>query len=497
MRTLLLLPLLLVSGSNLFANEGKLNLLIITVDDLNADSLGLYGSELGDTSPNIDQLARQGLRFNQAHVVVGNCFPSRNVMWSGLFPHNTGIEGFYPVRDPKHLHLSDLMQRGGYYTGIMHKVSHSTPYHPYPGWDSDLTIAPNGKGRDIKAAKSYADAMNQGISAARESDQPFCLMMNISDPHKPFYAMKNKGEIWDDPNVPSRVFTPDEVPIPGYLFDDPRVRLELAHYYSSVRRADDCVGAIIEALEDSGERENTIIMFLSDHGMPLPFAKTQVYHHSSATPLFFIIPGMTKPNTIDNEHLVSAVDLLPTLLELTDISNPGEMDGTSFVSHLRNQPGFEREFVVKEYNENSGHWRDPMRALQTHEFLYIFNPWSNGKRIMATATTGTLTYRRMAELAQTDPVIAARHEVYQHRTVEEFYDIANDPDCLTNLINEESHQSKADDLRAKLTQWMIDTGDPMLDVFRNRHDDDYRAKFIETEQAKADVRKAARRANRK
>ena len=173
------------------------------------------------------------------------------------------------------------------------------------------------------------------------------------------------------------------------------------------------------------------------------------------------------------------------------------MDGTSFVSHLRNQPGFEREFVVKEYNENSGHWRDPMRALQTHEFLYIFNPWSNGKRIMATATTGTLTYRRMAELAQTDPVIAARHEVYQHRTVEEFYDIANDPDCLTNLINEESHQSKADDLRAKLTQWMIDTGDPMLDVFRNRHDDDYRAKFIDTEQAKADVRKAARRANRK
>jgi N-sulfoglucosamine sulfohydrolase len=110
----------------------KPNVLIITVDDMSADSLGVFGCKLPDTSPTIDALAKQGMRFNRAHVVVGNCFPSRNVMWSGLYPHNTGVEGFYQVRDAKHLHLADLMKRAGYYTGILHKVSHSTPYFPDP-----------------------------------------------------------------------------------------------------------------------------------------------------------------------------------------------------------------------------------------------------------------------------------------------------------------------------------------------------------------------------
>ncbi|MBI2480836.1 MAG: sulfatase-like hydrolase/transferase, partial [Planctomycetia bacterium] len=139
----------------------KPNVLIITVDDMSADSLGAFDCKLPDTSPTIDALAKQGMRFSRAHVVVGNCFPSRNVMWSGLYPHNTGVEGFYQVRDAQHLHLADLMQRAGYYTGILHKVSHSTPYYPYPSWDVDLTSAPDGQKRDVKAAKTYGDGAAQ------------------------------------------------------------------------------------------------------------------------------------------------------------------------------------------------------------------------------------------------------------------------------------------------------------------------------------------------
>ena len=90
--------------------------------------------------------------------------------------------------------------------------------------------------------------------------------------------------------------------------------------------------------------------------------------------------------------------------------------------------------VIKEYNFIAGGSRDPMRAVQTKQLLHVFNPWSNGERVMATATSGTPTYRRMAELAETDTAIAARHDLYQHRVVEELYDMANDPDCLVNLI---------------------------------------------------------------
>jgi N-sulfoglucosamine sulfohydrolase len=475
----------------------KRNVLIITVDDMSADSLGVFGCRLPDTSPTIDALAKQGMRFNRAHVVVGNCFPSRNVMWSGLYPHNTGVEGFYQVPDAKHLHLADLMQRAGYYTGILHKVSHSTPYYPYPSWDVDLTSDPVGRKRDVKAAKTYSDGAAQGIQAARDANKPFCLVLNVVDPHKPFYAEGNRGETVPDKNVPSRVFTPEEVPVPGFLFDDPVVRKELSHYYSSVRRADDCVAAILQALDDSGQRDNTIILFLSDHGMPLPFAKTQVYHHSSHTPMFLIVPGVTKAGTADAEHMVSAVDLLPTLLELTGIEHPGRMDGRSFAPLLRGETQANRDFVIKEYNENAGGSRDPMRSLQTKKYLYIFNPWSNGTRIMATATSGTSTYRRMAELAKTDSYLNARHDLYQHRVPEELYDIHEDPDCLNNLIHSTEHQGELNSLRGKLEQWMAQTKDGMLDVFRHREDAAAREAYVAAQEKEAEARQAGGRGKAK
>ena len=495
-------PLLAVLAGLLIADHAiaaasKPNVLIITVDDMSADSLGSFGCRLPDTSPNIDALAKQGMRFNRAHVVVGNCFPSRNVMWSGLYPHNTGVEGFYQVRDAKHLHLADLMKQAGYYTGILHKVSHSTPYIPYPSWDVDMTSDPDGRKRDVKAAMTYGDGAAQGIQAARDADKPFCLVLNVADPHKPFYAEGRRGETISDKNVPSRVFTPDEVPVPGFLFDDPVVRKELSHYYSSVRRADDCVAAILKALDVSGQRDNTIILFLSDHGMPLPFAKTQVYHHSSRTPLFLIVPGVTKADTVDAEHMVSAVDLLPTLLELTGIEHPGRMDGRSFAPLLRGEPQADRDFVIKEYNENAGGSRDPMRSLQTQQYLYIFNPWSNGERIMATATSGTSTYRRMAELAKTDPNISARHELYQHRVPEELYDIEKDPDCLNNLIDSLEHQQELNTLREELEQWMIRTEDGMLPIFRQRDDAAAREAYVVAQEAEADARRASRKRKKK
>ncbi len=315
----------------------KPNVLIITVDDMSADSLGAFGCKLPDTSPNIDRLAAQGMRFNRAHVVVGNCFPSRNVMWSGLYPHNTGVEGFYQV--PRR--QTSAPGRLDAASGLLHR-------HPAQGRAFDALLALPGLGCGPGYGTGWDEARREGGENLRrrsspghagsaEAGKPFCLVLNVADPHKPFYAEGNRGETIPDKNVPSRVFTPQEVPIPGFLFDDPVVRKELAHYYSSVRRADDCVGAILAALEASGQRENTIILFLSDHGMPLPFAKTQVYHHSTVTPLFWIVPGVTKAGAVDAEHMVSAVDLLPTLLELTGIEHP-EPDGRPIVCALASRP---------------------------------------------------------------------------------------------------------------------------------------------------------------
>jgi N-sulfoglucosamine sulfohydrolase len=310
------------------------------------------------------------------------------------------------------------------------------------------------------------------------------------DPHKPFYAEGRSGETIDDPHQPSRVFKPEEVPIPGFLFDDPIVRKELAHYYSSVRRADDSVGAALAALKTAGETERTVVMFLSDHGMPLPFAKTQLYHHSTRTPWVVRWPGVTQSGAVDSQHMISAVDMLPTLLDIAGISQPNGLDGKSFAPLLKGEQQTDREMIVKEYNENSGGSRDPMRAIQTKKWLYVFNPWSSGERIMQTATTGTPTYRRFRELAQNDPALAARHKLYQFRVVEELYDVERDPDCVRNLIGDAKSTSERDGLRSALDQWMVKTSDPMLEVFRKRDDPAFREAYVRGQEREVEERRA-------
>jgi N-sulfoglucosamine sulfohydrolase len=191
--------------------------------------------------------------------------------------------------------------------------------------------------------------------------------------------------------------------------------------------------------------------------------------------------------------MVSAVDFLPTLLDVVGVEHPDGMDGRSFAPLLKGQHQDGRDLVIKEYNENAGGSRDPMRALQTKSYLYLFNPWSNGERVMATATTGTPTYRRMAELAATNETIAARHDLYQHRVVEELYDVANDPDCLVNLIDAPAHQQELTRLREALETWMVETGDHMLDVFRNRDNAAAREAYVRQKEKEADERRAQRR----
>lgn len=483
MQRLGFLFVMLLATTSLRAAEQRWNLLVITVDDMSCDSVGVFGCKLPGTTPNIDRLAASAMRFQHAHVQVGNCMPSRNVMFSGRYPHNNHVEGFYMIREPGYPVFAELMHDAGYFTAIRHKVSHSTPYSPFPKWDLVLN-----EPKDVKNAESYYTTTKHAIAAAKEAGRPFFLNINVADPHKPFF---NEGRR-PDPNQPSRVFTAAEVPIPGFLFDDPQVREELAQYYSSVRRADDGVGATLRALEDSGLDDQTAVVFLSDHGMPLPFAKTQLYYHSTHTPLIVRVPGVTKPAAVDDAHLVSAVDLMPTLLDVVGVKSPEGMDGRSFAPLLRGETQGGRDMIVTEYNENSGGFRHPMRAVVTRDSGYIFNPWSNGTRVMATATKGTVTYRQMKALAPTNPEIAARLDLFDHRVPEELYRYATDPDARTNLVHSDEHSDEYERLTKALETWMEKTGDPMLEVFRGRADPKVREAYMAQVEADAAARRSTR-----
>ena len=460
------------------------NLLIITVDDMSCDSVGAYGCVIPDLTPNMDRIAAEGMRFDMAHVQVGNCYPSRNVMFSGLYPHTSGIEGFYKIENDFPV-FCDVMQDAGYFAGIRGKVSHSTPYNPYH-WDADLTVNEDSSKLHIKDVPSYGLCLTRGIEMAEAAGKPFAININISDPHKPFWFP-------GDPHKVSKEYTADDITVPGFLFNDHAVREELALYYTSVRRADDAVGSILDALDASGKSDNTIVVFLSDHGMPLPYAKTQLYHHSTHTPLMVRWPGVVEPGSVDDAHMVSAIDFLSTFCEMVGAPIPDGVQGTSFVALLKGGEQEGRDAVFKEYNENSGAGRHPIRGVQTAQYLYLFNPWSDGENVMKTATTGTATYRRMKELAPEVKTIGDRLEFFDHRVVEELYDVQKDPDCLVNLVDSKKHREALAGMQNRLLEWMKETDDHALEAFEGRSDPGVLKAYIDRVQAEANERRAKKR----
>ena len=118
---------------------------------------------------------------------------------------------------------------------------------------------------------------------------------------------------------------------------------------------------------------------------------------------------------------------------MVGVEKPNTFDGRSFAGLLKGEKQSGWDMVFKEHNENAGGQNTPMRAVESREWLYIFSPWSNGKRVMGGATAGTVTCKQMRVLAKTDPKVAARVDLFDHRVPEEAYEVRYDPDALQNL----------------------------------------------------------------
>ncbi|MFT5906221.1 MAG: N-sulfoglucosamine sulfohydrolase [Cryomorphaceae bacterium] len=146
-------------------------------------------------------------------------------------------------------------------------------------------------------------------------------MANSHDPHRPFYG--NDPEKWYTKKgskkpatlKPSKVFKPEEIVVPGFLPDIPDVRLKIAEYFSSVRRCDDTVGALLKMLDETGVANNTLVIFLSDNGMAFPFAKTNRYLQSTRTPFLVRWPENIKAGNVEKTQMISRIDITPTILE--------------------------------------------------------------------------------------------------------------------------------------------------------------------------------------
>jgi len=460
------------------------NILLITADDLNWNSVGAYGCETPEATPNMDRLAAEGVRFEHAHVTIAVCQPSRGALATGRYPHRSGVEGFEHIRNDVPT-ITERLRAGGYLCGILGKVGHSTPKIDFE-YDMCVDMDDLGHGRRPDIYERHA---REFFERARAEGRPFYLMANSHDPHRPFVG--NDPAKWYEPGdkpaagPPSRTFTSDEVAVPGFLPDLPEVRREMAEYHGSVRRCDDTVGAVLRALGDAGAEPDTLVMFLSDNGMAFPFSKTNCYLHSTRTPWMVRWPGVVEPGRVDSEHFVSGIDFMPTALEAAGLPLPEGMDGASFVPLLRGERQEGRDRVFTQFHENWARNRFPMRCVQDRRFGYIFNPWSDGERVFKNESQSGRTFKAMREAAATDPAIAARVELFLHRVPEELYDFRNDPDALVNLVDDPEYASDLERLRAELEAWMERTGDAALEAFRNRTSQETVAKFMSDQEARA------------
>ncbi|MDQ7903699.1 sulfatase [Phytohabitans sp. ZYX-F-186] len=442
------------------------NILLFTVDDMDFATPGCFGGHR-DVTPALDRFARQSMSFHRAHVPLAVCQPSRSALLTGRYPHRNGAEGFGPVRDDVPI-LNESLRERDYLTGILGKVTHLAPIERY-AWDYAIDQEGLGMGRDPAV---YAAGAADVFRLAKRERRPFFMMANAHDPHRPYHGSLQERQMFTPEQLatvppPAKVFGPGDADVPGFLPDLPDVRTEQAQYLSSSRRADQVFAAVLAELARAGLADDTIVVFISDNGTAMPFAKANAYPHSTHTPLVVRWPGKTRPGSTDRAHMVSTMDLFPLFCRAAGVRPPDGIDGRDPTSLLegRHQTGRTRVHTV--FHETSARQRFEMRATHDGRWAYVWNAWSNGTTNYRAENMQGLTWPAMTAAAATDPALAARVDFYLRRAPEELYDLGRDPYCLHNLAGKHTPPARAALRRQRdlTADWMTRTGDPLRDTY--------------------------------
>ncbi len=438
------------------------NLLVIVTDDQRPNTIGAVGNETIHT-PNLDALARRGVTFTRAICANPICTPSRAEILSGCSSFRNGVLDFGRGIDPELVLWPQAMREGGYlawYVGKWHNDGRpiqrgyhesrglyaggggkwavdqvdwkGTPVTGYRGWlfqDDDGTLHPeHGVGLTPDISHRFADAAIELI--ARKPDQPFFLHVNFTAPHDPLLMPPGYEGKYDATKMPLPANFMDRHPFDHGNFDGrdeqllpwPRtpemIRELTAIYYAVISDLDRHVGRILAALRETGQEENTIVVFTSDHGLGIGShgicGKQNMYEHTIGVPLIIAGPGIPRNERRDAQ--VYLRDLYPTSCELASIAIPQTVEAKSFAAVIRGQQQAIHPHVF-------GYFRDKQRMIRTDRWKLIH---------------------------------------YPHLGRYQLFDLQADPDELHDLADDAAHQATQQALRAKLVQWQHEVGDPVV-----------------------------------
>jgi N-sulfoglucosamine sulfohydrolase len=460
MRTIILTGLcsaLMLTSAPRAEGAGPPNVILIIADDMAREDCGAYGHPAVRT-PNIDKLAREGIRFDRAFVTASSCSPSRSSLITGRYPHNTGAEELHQPLPPEQITFVEKLKSAGYWTAAAGKWHLGNAVKDRFDVVREAGTAgfqlPTGPNQNPKARMSPegAGAIESGcaqwvpVLRDRPRAKPFFLWLAAFDPHRDY----QEGTI-------PRPHRPEDAVVPPYLPDVPEVRKDLALYYDEIARLDHYVGEVLAELDRQGEAGNTLVLFLSDNGRPFPRCKTTLYDSGIRMPWIVRWPGHVRPGRRCTS-LVSTVDIGPTVLKLAGIEPGPSFQGKDFSLLFKDPKARVRDWIFAERN-----WHDYAargRTVRSERFQYIRNDDHELPLTPPADAVRSPTFQAMRRLRDEKKLTPAQRASFVHpRPAEELYDIDADPHELRNLAADPNFAKTLDEMRRALAEWERETND--------------------------------------
>ena len=424
------------------------NILLIVSED-NGPEMSCYG-EPSVKTPVLDRLAAEGIRFDRAYVPQAGCSQSRAAYLTGLYPHQNGQIGlatwkFRMYREDTPNMVTSL-KRAGYRTGIIGKL-HVNPASAFP-FDFKAVTESNFSRKKLSR---YAEQAGRFF---KEAKKPFFLSINYPDAHRPFIKSKQ--------GLPADPLTADQVKTMAYIgLESEGLRQQVADYYNCMARLDVMVGELLAKLKASGKYDDTLIVYMGDHGADLIRGKRTCYEGGVRVPLIIRLPKGKAGQ--ERRELVSSLDLFPTFLEMSGAEPVPDLPGSSLLPLLRGEQPKWRQYMPTEFHLHSAHNYYPQRAIRNDRYKLIENLQPGevdpGYEFTVKRFFGQQV---LAALPKAPKTVQAAYALMKRPPKYRLYDLQMDPYEFVNLADDPDYRKILDELSTELTRWRRATNDPLL-----------------------------------
>ena len=411
----------------------KPNLVFIIADDCTFRDIGCYGGQA--KTPHIDRLANQGMRFTRCFQAAPMCSPTRHNIYTGLYPVKSGA---WPNHTRAYPHVKSIVH---YLRPLGYRVTQTGKTHINPREVFPFENFGGGKNPDM----NYIDRL---FAETAKGGKPFCLFACSNEPHSPW----NKGD--------ASAYPPDEVKLPPYIVDTPRVRSDFSKYLAEITYFDSQVGEILALLDKRKLVDNTLVMVVSEQGNAFPFAKWTCYDHGLQSAMVVRWPGRVKPGAV-SDAMVEYVDVAPTFIDTAGGKPVAGLDGKSFLPVLVGEAKRHKEHVfgiMTTRGINNGTDAFAIRSVRGERYKLILN--LNHESQFTNACTKMPLFQSMIAKANGGDRLAKRLVyAYQHRPAVELFDLKADPLEMNNIASQAGSELHIKRLRGKLEAWMEAQGD--------------------------------------